>query len=159
MRARASAEAAKITVFLVEDNIVMREGLRALLGGQPDITVVGYAPFGAEAMRRLRQLRPAVVILDASKTGTAGIETTRNIGRHCAFARCIVISGRLALENVLRLLDAGANGYVLAESARLKDVHEGRGRTFRQLFQGERRSPGLRVGVDKYERRYDVGPH
>ena len=70
------------SIFLVEDNVVMREGLRALLGAQSDIVVVGYAPFGDGAVLRLKQTRPAVVILDASKTGTAAIEMTRSRPNH-----------------------------------------------------------------------------
>jgi DNA-binding NarL/FixJ family response regulator/anti-sigma regulatory factor (Ser/Thr protein kinase) len=75
----AAARESRIRVVLVDDHIVMRQGLSMLLRGQPDIAVVGEASDGESAVGLVRQLRPDVVLMDVSLPGMNGIEATRII--------------------------------------------------------------------------------
>ena len=69
-----------ITVLLVDDHLVVRSGLRALLGTQPDLEVIGEAASGEEALERVREHSPGVVVMDlAMGSGMDGIEAIRKI--------------------------------------------------------------------------------
>ena len=71
-----------ITVLLVDDHLVVRSGLRALLGTQPDIQVVAEAASGEEALVQMEQLGPAVVVMDlAMGAGMDGIEAIKQLRR------------------------------------------------------------------------------
>ena len=69
----------RISVLVVDDQAIVREGIRALLAEVPDMIVVGEAADGAEAVRKARQLQPDVVLMDLAMPGTDGIEATRQI--------------------------------------------------------------------------------
>ncbi|MDE3085006.1 MAG: response regulator transcription factor, partial [Verrucomicrobiota bacterium] len=64
----------KITVLLADDHTVVRQGLRALLGAEPDIEVVGEAENGRQALNMTRQLRPDVVVMDIAMPQLNGLE-------------------------------------------------------------------------------------
>jgi DNA-binding NarL/FixJ family response regulator len=121
-----------ITVFLADDHAVVRDGLRFLLEAQPDIKVVGDAANGREAVRRVVQLCPDVVVLDIAMPELNGIEAARGICRDCPSARIVILSMHSTAEHVFRALQAGALGYLLKESAGIelvnavRAVHAGR---------------------------------
>ncbi len=120
-----------ITVFLADDHAVVRDGLRALLDAQEDIHVVGDAGDGLEAARQVEELRPDVVIMDVSMPGLSGIDAARRIHTTCPAVRVIMLSMHDTTEHVFRALKAGAQGYVLKESAgaevieAVRTIHEG----------------------------------
>ncbi len=106
-----------ISVFLADDHAVMRDGLRAMLEHQPDITVVGEATNGREAVRLVAQLRPDVVVMDIGMFELNGIEATQRIAERCPSVRVIILSMHSSQEYIRRALRAGARGYLLKESA------------------------------------------
>lgn len=106
-----------IRVLLVDDHAVVRLGLRTLLSASPDIEVVGEASDGAEAIRRVEQLDPDVVLMDLSMTGMDGTAATRELKRLGTRARVLVLTMHDEADYLVPLLEAGAQGYVLKSSA------------------------------------------
>ena len=121
-----------ITVFLVDDHTIVRDGLRYLLEAQKNIRVVGEAPDGREAIRKVKRLRPDIVIMDILMAGLNGIEAAGQICRECPATRVIMLSMQSSSESIVRALKAGASGYLLKESAgrelvnAIHEVHAGR---------------------------------
>jgi DNA-binding NarL/FixJ family response regulator len=106
-----------ISVFITDDHAVMRDGLKALLRSAPDIEVVGEACDGRDAVRDVLKLRPDLVLMDISMPGLNGIEAVRLLRQRECDARVIMLSMHSSSEHVFRALEAGADGYLLKESA------------------------------------------
>jgi DNA-binding NarL/FixJ family response regulator len=106
-----------IRAFLADDHAVVRDGLRFLLDAQPDIQVVGDATNGRDAMERVPELCPDVVVMDIAMPELNGIESTRRLGELCPDTRVIILSMHSTSEHIFRALQAGAQGYLLKESA------------------------------------------
>ncbi len=103
----------RIKVLLVDDHAVLREGLRMVLGCQPDIEVVGEASDGQEALEKAAHLQPDVVLMDISMAGMDGLEATRELRRTQPETQIIVLSQHDEPQFVNSLLEAGAAGYAL----------------------------------------------
>lgn len=108
---------AQITVLLVDDHAVVREGYRRLLEGAADMTVVGEASSSAEALRLDRELGADVIVLDIALPGVSGIETMRRILARRPAARVLIFSMYQDAIYASRALQAGATGYVSKSSA------------------------------------------
>ena len=106
-----------ITVFLADDHSMVREGLKILLETERDIRVIGSADNGRDAVRRIRELRPAIAIIDIAMPGLTGIEVTAQVRETCAATRCIILSMHSTSEHIARAFQAGARGYLLKDSA------------------------------------------
>lgn len=106
-----------ITVFLADDHAVVRDGLGFLLNSQADITVVGDAANGREAVQQVTKLQPNVVLMDITMPELNGIEATQQIRQSCPPAQIIILSMHATSEHIARALQAGARGYLLKESA------------------------------------------
>lgn len=106
-----------ITVLLVDDHSIVRDGLRALLEAEGDITVVGGAANGLEAVRKTRELEPDVVVMDLAMPELNGTEATARIHEVSPATEVLVLSMHSTAEHILRAFQAGARGYVLKESA------------------------------------------
>lgn len=106
-----------IRVYLVDDHAIVRDGLRYLLEAQQDITVVGDTGAGREAVTEVRKLKPDVVVMDVAMPDMNGIEATAQILDICPSTRVIILSMQGTAEHVYRALQAGAQGYLLKESA------------------------------------------
>jgi RNA polymerase sigma factor (sigma-70 family) len=104
-----------IRVVIVDDHAVLRSGLEQLLGGQPDIEVVGTAASGAEAIELARQLRPDVVLMDLQMPGVDGVSATREIVG-AELADVLVLTSYSDAERIVGALDAGAMGYLLKDA-------------------------------------------
>ena len=112
-----------ITVFLADDHAVFREGLQFLLEAQGDIKVIGDAANGREAVRKVAQLCPDVVIMDVAMSALNGVEATRQIRALCPQTQVVVLSMYYTTEHVFQALDAGASGYLPKESAGIEVVN------------------------------------
>lgn len=97
---------------------MLREGLVAVLGTQPDFEVVGEASDGEEAQRLARDLRPDVILLDLEMPGTDGVAALQRLRDRGSEARAIVFTAYDNDERVLGALRAGARGYLLKGAAR-----------------------------------------
>jgi|SRR3954452_18468046 two-component system, NarL family, response regulator NreC len=122
----------QIQCLVVDDHTLFREGLRRLLEGEPDLVVVGEAGDAAEALAKVRELRPDVVLMDIGMPGMSSFEAARTIEKHFPSTRLIFLTMYEDEEYLLQSLDVGASGYVLkdAPAPRLinavREVHQGR---------------------------------
>lgn len=107
----------KLQILLADDHAILREGLAVLINRQSDMEVVAQASDGAEAMRRARELSIDVAVLDVSMPGMGGAEATQQIRDSCPDTRVLALTRHADTGYVRRLLQAGANGYVLKKSA------------------------------------------
>lgn len=106
-----------IRVFIADDHAVLRDSLGYLLQAQPDLRVVGDAATGQEAVAQIKQLKPDVVLMDISMPGLNGIDATSQITQAVPETRVIILSMQGTREHIFRALQAGAQGYVLKDSA------------------------------------------
>jgi len=123
----------KITVLIADDHAVMREGLRALLERQPDISVIGEAADGRRALAEIEKLKPDVAVLDVSMPELGGIEAAELVHERCPAVKIVMLSADADVERVHRALRAGAAGYLTKFSA-VNEVAE----AARQVMAGKR---------------------
>jgi DNA-binding NarL/FixJ family response regulator len=107
----------KIKVLLADDHTVVREGLRVLLEAEPDITVVGEAENGRQALQLARDKAPDVVIMDIAMPVLNGLEATRQIVKEVPAAKVLVLSSHNDDEFVHQVTEVGASGYLLKQTA------------------------------------------
>ncbi len=121
-----------ISVFLVDDHRILREGLALLLQAQGDIRVAGEAEDGREAVTKILAARPDIVLMDITMPELNGIEAARQIRAEAPSTRIIILSVHSDSEHVFQVFQAGAQGYLLKESAgaevvrAVREVHAGR---------------------------------
>jgi DNA-binding NarL/FixJ family response regulator len=112
----------KVTVFLVDDHDVVREGLLSILGREPDIEVVGESSTAEGALESLDRTNPSVVVVDYRLPGMDGIELCREIAERRLRAQVVMLSAYLDDDIVYSALMSGARAYVVkdVESSELK---------------------------------------
>ncbi len=136
-----------ISVFLADDHRILREGLRMLLEAQRDIRVVGEAEDGRQAVGEILSIRPEVVLMDITMPELNGIEATRQIQEELPAVKVVILSVHGDSEHVYRAFQAGAQGYMLKESAgsevvqAVRTVYAGRRYLSQKLAQ---------AGLDEY---------
>src|SRR5213082_406348 len=106
------------SIVLVEDHAILREGLRALIDMEPDLTVVGEASTGVEGVRVARQVSPTLVITDLALPGGSGLKTIDELRAVCPNVRVLVLTAYCTDEYIGAALSAGADGYVLKDASR-----------------------------------------
>src|SRR5919106_2298202 len=107
----------RLRILLADDHTVVRQVLRKVLEERPDWEVVAEAGDGREAVRLAEQHKPDVAILDVAMPLLNGIETTRQIARRLPNTRVLVLSMHADEAYVTQILQAGATGYLLKDSA------------------------------------------
>ncbi len=107
----------RVRVLLVDDHPVLRAGLRVLLDLEEDLEVVGEATSGEEAIGLVRELRPAVVVMDLSMPGMNGLEATRRIRELGLGTGILILTVHAEEEYLLPVVEAGGNGYLTKTSA------------------------------------------
>jgi DNA-binding NarL/FixJ family response regulator len=105
------------SVFLVDDHAIIRDGLRLILESQGDITVVGEASNGRQAVHEVMKKCPDIVIMDIAMPELNGIDATIQIYETCPSTHVIILSVLDTSEYIFEALKAGAKGYILKESA------------------------------------------
>ncbi|MFO7320221.1 MAG: FAD-dependent oxidoreductase [Chloroflexota bacterium] len=121
-----------IRVVLADDHAVLRAGLRALLNAEPDIEVVGEAANGAEALKQVETLEPAVVVIDLTMPGISGLDAIRQISRRYPQVRTLVLTMHSEEQFIVGAIKAGASGYVLKSAADVELIQ-----AIRQVNAGE----------------------
>jgi DNA-binding NarL/FixJ family response regulator len=107
-----------IRILLADDHPVVRDGLAAMLGTQPDFQVVGEAGNGAEAVAEAARLRPDVVLMDLEMPSLDGIEAIRRLRAADPAVQVVVLTAFDTDERILGALQAGAQGYLLKGAPR-----------------------------------------
>jgi len=106
-----------ISVFLADDHRVLRDGLRILLESQDDIDVVGEAENGNAAIEAILRIKPNVVVMDITMPELNGIDAAGVIHETLPETGIVILSIHSDLEHIFRSLQAGAQGYIIKESA------------------------------------------
>ena len=106
-----------IRVLLADDHTVVRAGIRTLLDGEPDLEVVGEASNGQEAVRKIGELHPDVVVMDIAMPELDGMKATREAIARDPDTRVVILTMHDDEEYFFEVLNAGAMGYVLKNAA------------------------------------------
>jgi len=143
----------KISVLLVDDHSLVRRGFRRMLQDERDITVVGEAGDGPEAIRLAQQLRPRIIVMDCALPGMNGLEAMRRIIEISPESSVLMLSMHTEETLVRQALDSGARGYILKNAIDLE-----LGTAIRKVMAGEIvLDPQLaRPAVLKGERNYGL---
>ncbi len=104
-------------ILIVDDHKIMRDGLRAILERRADMTVVGEAPDGHEAIALARKVHPHVVVMDITMPNMNGIDATRRLALEMPEVKVIALSMNSDRRYVLAMFAAGASGYLLKNAA------------------------------------------
>lgn len=106
-----------IRIFLVDDHMVVREGLKTLILAQPDMEVIGEASDGEAAWQQMRDCLPDVVIMDISMPHMNGIQATEKLKQTYPHVKVLVLSVHDDTSYLRQLLAVGASGYILKHTA------------------------------------------
>jgi len=106
-----------LRIFLADDHVVMREGLRSLVNAQSDMNVVGEAGSGRVALLQAREMQPDVVIMDVSMPDMNGIQVTERLKRACQKIMVLILTAHDDGGYLRQLLEVGASGYLLKKAA------------------------------------------
>lgn len=121
----------KIKILVVDDHVMLRDGIRALLGFHDDIEIVGEASDGTEAIEKVRELVPDVVVMDIVMPRMDGLEATRRIMKKWPAVKILVLTQHNNKEYILSSVKAGAVGYVPKQAmgadlvSAIRVVHKG----------------------------------
>jgi len=108
----------KIRIFLTEDHDLVRDGLKALLSGIPDIGIIGEAANGKSLFEKLRIVTPDVLVLDISLPDMSGIEITRRIRQEYPEIKVLILSMYTDEDFIIGAIKAGARGYLPKNTSR-----------------------------------------
>ena len=126
------ADVAPIRVLIADDHPVVRDGLRGMLAGEPDLEVVGEAGDGIEVLANVDTLRPDVILMDLRMPGMGGVDAIRALTERRSPARVLVLTTYDSDRDVVPALGAGATGYLLKDAPRAELV-----RAIRAAARGE----------------------
>jgi two-component system response regulator NreC len=143
------------TILLADDHALVRQGLRALLGEEPEFNVIGEAGSGLDTIRLCGELKPDVLVLDIMLEDVSGIEVARQVKESCPHTAIVVLSMYGDKKHVLEALQAGAKAYVVKKSVSSELVQ-----AVREALVGRRYlGPSLAdVVVDAYLEKAGSGP-
>jgi DNA-binding NarL/FixJ family response regulator len=128
--------APRVKVLTADDHPLIRDGLAAVIGAQPDMAVVGEASNGEEALEQYRELRPDVMLMDLRMPVMDGLTAIRAIVAEFPGARIVALTTYDGDEDIHRALEAGAKGYLLKDMLRTEVLH-----AIRAVHRGQRVIP------------------
>ena len=112
-----------ISVFVADDHAIVREGLRLILDGEPDIAFVGEAADLDATLRYVRGRKPDVLVLDVNLAGESGLDAIPRLRAEAPHTEIVVLTMQREASYARRALESGARGYVVKESAASDLVH------------------------------------
>lgn len=122
---------AKIRILLTDDHTLFRQGIRTLLSAESDLEIVGEAANGAEAVEKVTEARPDIVLMDIGMPGLSSFEATRQIKKLRPDTKILFLTMYDDEDYLVQCMEVGASGYVLKDSpaqqllAALRDVYRG----------------------------------
>lgn len=108
----------EIRLLIVDDHLVVREGLKGMLSGQSDFAIVGEADDGAQAVSLATRLQPDVVLMDLRMPGVDGVDAIRQIKAQQPQTHVLVLTTYGSDADIVRAIEAGATGYLLKDTPR-----------------------------------------
>jgi DNA-binding NarL/FixJ family response regulator len=127
-----SATKQKIRVLVADDHPVVRKGLQLCLGRHERLKIIGEAADGDEALQKARELAPDVVLMDINMPRMNGLAVTEALRKHAPTVKVLVLSMHTNKEYILRIVQAGAHGYISKEAAPEELL-----RAIESVFEGE----------------------
>jgi DNA-binding NarL/FixJ family response regulator len=127
----ASAKKEKIKVLIADDHPVVRQGLQSCLARQERLKVVGEASDGDEALQKIRETNPDVVLLDISMPRMDGLAVTQQLRKERPNIKVLILSAHNTREFIFRIIQSGAHGYVSKEAKpeellkAIESIHQG----------------------------------
>ena len=145
-----------IRILIADDHTIVRDGLRRLVAAEADMTIAGEAQNGVEVLEVVREKPVDVVLLDISMPGRNGLETLKELKRQHPSIYVIILSMHPKDQYAVRVLRAGASGYITKESAPEELIL-----AIRKAFAGEKFiSPDVAELLAEYVERGETGePH
>ena len=153
-----------VRIVIADDHPIMRDGLRRLLGEEPDFLVVGEACDGHEAVERVAELQPDVLLLDLLMPGTSYVDVLQAVSVTASATRSLLLTASIEPDEVVKALGAGARGIVLKNAASLllmkaiRTVHAGEYWVAREdigslvgTFRGQSAAPPQPFGLTRRE--------
>ena len=122
---------AKIRIVLTDDHTLFRQGIKTLLSTESDLDIVGEAANGAEAVEKVNELRPDLVLMDIGMPGLSSFEATRQIKKARPDTKVLFLTMYDDEDYLVQCMEVGASGYVLKDSpapqllAAIRDVYRG----------------------------------
>ena len=122
---------AKIRILITDDHTLFRQGIKTLLGAESDLDIVGEAANGAEAVDKVTELRPDLVLMDIGMPGLSSFEATRQIKKVRPDTKVLFLTMYDDEDYLVQCMEVGASGYVLKDSpaqqllAAIRDVYRG----------------------------------
>ena len=151
----------KIKLLVVDDHTIVRDGICALLALAADIEVVGEAANGMEALKKVRQLTPDVVLMDIAMPIMGGLEATRRIHKEFPRVKVLTLTQYDDEEYVFPVIEAGARGFISKTAASselalgIRSVHHGDSflspSIARVLVEGYQKGASVRANSDPYQ--------
>jgi NarL family two-component system response regulator LiaR len=120
-----------IRIFVADDHVIVRKGLRTLINSEPGMEVIGEASDGVEAVLKVRSLQPDVILMDLVMPRQGGVESIIEMKKEDPDARILVLTSFAEEDKVFSAIKAGALGYLLKDSSSdqlvqaIHDVHRG----------------------------------
>jgi len=106
-----------IKILIVEDHTIVRKGLCSILKNEKDIDVIGEAENGKEAIKKVEELTPDIVVMDISMPLLNGLDATHHIKRRFPEVKVLILTMHTSEEYVSEILKAGASGYLIKKAA------------------------------------------
>ena len=121
----------KITIALVDDHLIVRDGMKYLLEDEKNIEIVGEGENGLEAIELVEEIKPDILLIDIRMPEMNGIDAVKIINEKGTNTKCIILSMHDSEEYILQSIEAKAMGYLLKDAGKveilkaIKNVHEG----------------------------------
>ena len=107
----------KLRILLAEDHLTVREGIKLLVNAQPDMEIIGEADNGEIAIKKTQKLAPDILIMDISMPELNGLKATQKLTQICPKVKILTLTRHTDDAYLQQILQAGASGYVLKQSA------------------------------------------